>query len=655
MKLKLKMLLGIGVPLIVIFLVMGVSINMMASSALTSSKQKSMYELGAHYANEIDKIIVEDTAVVNVAAVAWGESMPEGEILKATLNHIAKLPGVASAYIGRPDGSYETSKHFPAGYDPRTRQWYKASAANPDKAVMSKPTTAASDGKTVVTLSRAIMKNGELIGVLSINIQLDAVHDVVKDVKVGQTGALVVLGPDTEYIYHPTYTLADKFKEIDGGAYKEIAEKLTSGAPVQLEADYQGEAKFYAAMPIGETGWTVLVSLPRTEANAAVTQLEFALLGICAIALVLILGITYVLLTSALTPLGVLSALMEKIAGGDLTAHVEKSGRSDEVGTLQNSCRSMLEGLRETVKSTKAAAEQVAASSEELTASASQTATAAQSAAESVCIIAEESANQSDIVDEATKKVMGVNEQMRTIAQAIDTAQCAVDSTGEATREGDEKIGFAISGVEGLAEGSAKTSAAVQKLYDGSKNIAEINEVITSIAGQTKLLALNAAIEAARAGEQGKGFAVVAEEVRKLAEESEAAAQEISDVIQKNAEEIENVFDLTKNQQNEVRENVGQVKEAGEKFHRIMALVEDLEKSIESIVAISEKVQKDCSETADFVQRINDVSHTVQRKATDVSAVSEEQAASNEEIAAASQTLANLAERLQEGVEKFRL
>ena len=319
MKLKPKMLLGIGVPLVVIFIIMGVAINMMASSALTASKQKSMYELGEHYANEIDKIVASDTAVVNATAAAWGESMPEGEALKATLTHIADLPGVASAYIGRPDGSYETSKHFPAGYDPRTRQWYKASAANPDRAVMSKPTTAASDGKTVVTLSRAIVRNGALIGVLSINIELDAAREVVKDVKVGKTGALIILGPDTEYIHHSTYTLADKFKEIDGGAYKEIAEKLTSGTPVQLEAEYQGEAKFYAGVPIGETGWTALVALPVSEANAAVTQMELALLVICVVALALILGITYVLLTSAITPLGLLSSLMEKVAAGDLT------------------------------------------------------------------------------------------------------------------------------------------------------------------------------------------------------------------------------------------------------------------------------------------------------------------------------------------------
>ena len=654
MKLKGKMLTGIGVPLLIVFVVMGFVINTMATDALSTSKQRSMSELGSRYANAIITIVESSRVAVNTTVMNWTQSMPEGAAMQDSVREIAKLDGVDSAVFGNADGSYVASSPLGAGYDPRTRAWYKEAVAQPGKLIISKPFKSVK-GDPVLSLSRAIVQNGAVRGVLCVGISLEPVGNLLKDVKVGETGSIVVLGPDTEYIYHPKYSVEDKFNEIDGGAYKDFAARLTTGKPEQIETEYQGVQKFYSAVPVGETGWTLLVALPVSEANAAAAHMSWALLAICAIALALLLGITYVLLTSVTTPIGALSGLMEKIADGDLTAHLTKSDRSDEIGTLQNSCRDMLEGLQTTVKSTKAAAEQVAASSEELTASAAQTATAAQSAAEAVCIIAEESANQSGIVNAATQKVTGVNQQMKTISEAVSTAKRAVNLTGEATQEGDEKLDLAIEGVEGLAKSAATASAAVEKLYDGSKNIAEINEVITSIAGQTKLLALNAAIEAARAGEQGKGFAVVAEEVRKLAEESEAAAKEISGVIQRNSEEIEHVFELTKNQQGEVRENVGQVKEAGEKFHRIMDLVAELETSIESIVEISEKVQADCSETTASVQKINDVSHTVQQKATDVSAVSEEQAASNEEIAAASHTLADLAERLQAGVEKFRL
>ena len=200
-----------------------------------------------------------------------------------------------------------------------------------------------------------------------------------------------------------------------------------------------------------------------------------------------------------------------------------------------------------------------------------------------------------------------------------------------------------------------KVGAAVQHLYDGSKNIAEMNELITSIAGQTKLLALNAAIEAARAGEQGKGFAVVADEVRKLAEQSEQAAQQISDVIGKNSAQIESAFSLTKEQEGAVKENVCEVQAADEKFASIAEAVKALIEEIEKLTKITGQLTKDAASTTDIVHQVGAVSHTVQQKATDVSAVSEEQAASTEEIAAASHTLAELAQKLQDGVSKFRL
>ena len=648
MKLKGKMLTGIGVPLLIVFVIMGFVINTMATDALSTSKQRSMSELGSRYANAIVTIIESARVAVNTTVMNWTQNLPEGAAMQESVREIAKIDGVDSVVFGNADGSYVASSSLGAGYDPRTRAWYKEAAAQPGKLIVSKPFKSVK-GDSVISLSRAIAQNGEVRGVLCVGISLEPVGNLLKDVKVGETGSVVVLGPDTEYIYHPKYSIEDKFNEIDGGAYKDLAAKLTTGKPEQLEADYQGGKKFYAGVPVGETGWTVLIALPRDEANAAVTHMSMLVVAICLAALALLLGITYVLLHAVTTPIGVLCSLMEKIAGGDLTTHLPASSRSDEIGALQNSCRDMMTSLQTMVKTTKEAADHVSESSEELTASSSQ------SAAEAVVVIAEESARQSTIVEDATEKVMGVNDEMKTIRSAVDKAQQAVASTGEATQEGAEKLRGAIKGVEGLADGSAKTSAAVEKLYEGSKNIAEINELITSIAGQTKLLALNAAIEAARAGEQGKGFAVVADEVRKLAEQSEQAAQEIGAVIGKNSEEIEHVFSLTKSQQDDVRENVREVKEAGEKFRRIMGLVEELEGEIESVVKISEKVQKSCAETAAAVQEINEVSHTVQQKATDVSAVSEEQAASTEEIAAASQTLAHLAEQLQQGVQKFRL
>ena len=655
MKLKPKMLLSIGVPLIVVFVVMGIIIYLLASDGLRTSRVIAMTERSGHNAAVIDGNLLGKSEVVEAVAINWADSMPQGEALQEAVSDLSKRPGVYSFYIGRPDGSYTASQQLPAGYDPRTRDWYKSAMAS-DKVEISHVYQTASDQTHVVTLSRAVRKNGELIGVIGMNVSVDEITEFLKGIKVGESGSLFVLGPDSEYIYHKKFTLEDPpLNELDGGKYKELAARFTSDEAQSFEAEFQGVEKFFRSEPIGTTGWHIVIEMPRSEAFAAVTRMSYALLIVSLAALALLGGITYYFLTGMISPIEILSETMGFIAKGDLTHKLPASDRADEIGVLQNSASGMLATLRKMVENTAKAADQVLASSETLTASSTQTANASQAAAEAVVDIAERAAEQNDIVEMANEVAHNMGEQTRDIAKVVDASTKVADETGKATREGREALQKAVAGVENLAEGAVKVGTAVQHLYDGSKNIAEINEVITNISGQTKLLALNAAIEAARAGEQGKGFAVVADEVRKLAEQSEQAAQEISTVIGKNSAQIESTFALTKSQEDEVKGNVGQVRAADEKFASIAGSVEALTEQVEKLTKITGALETDCKSTVDTVQKVSDLSHAVQQKATDVSAVSEEQAASAEEIAAASHALEDLAQELKQGVSKFRL
>ncbi|MFC2740945.1 MAG: methyl-accepting chemotaxis protein, partial [Selenomonas sp.] len=434
-----------------------------------------------------------------------------------------------------------------------------------------------------------------------------------------------------------------------------LAARFTSDEAQSFEAEFQGVDKFFRSEPIGTTGWHVVIEMPHAEAFQAAAHMSYAIFGISLAALVLLSGIVYYFLTGMISPIEILSETMGFIAKGDLTHKLAASDRADEIGVLQTSSSGMLATLRQMVENTSKAAEQVLASSEELTASSTQTANASQSAAEAVVDIAERAAEQSDIAEMANEVAHKMGEQTADIAKVVDDSTKVAETTAEATREGRAVLEKAVAGVDSLAANSVKVGEAVQSLYDGSKNIAEINEVITNIAGQTKLLALNAAIEAARAGEQGKGFAVVADEVRKLAEQSEQAAQEISAVIGKNAAQIKSAFSLTKAQDEEVKESVEEVRAADEKFESIAAAIRAMLEQVAKVGAITGTLEKDCRSTVDTVEKVSSLSHVVQQKATDVSAVSEEQAASAEEIAAASHTLAELAQQLKQGVSKFRL
>ena len=315
----------------------------------------------------------------------------------------------------------------------------------------------------------------------------------------------------------------------------------------------------------------------------------------------------------------------------------------------------MVRFLRDMVTGTARASEQVSTASNDLSSSTSTTAAASQSTAAAVINIAEQTAEQSRIVEDATAKAQETTGQMEIVAQSGDDVTAVASSTHTETQEGREMLNDLVRGVERIAAGAMQVSGAVQELYDGSKRIADINEVITNIAGQTKLLALNAAIEAARAGEQGRGFAIVAEEVRKLAEESESAAQQINGIISNNSAQIQTAFDLTKEQQAEVKKNVAQVKEAGGKFDTIAALIQSLTAEIEKIAVASQQTRTGAENAMDAIHRLHKVSHLIHQQATDVSALAEEQAAANTEIAASTGTLSTLAQELKKDVQKFKL
>ena len=655
MKLKPKMLMGIGIPLIIVFIVMGIIIYRMAGSALRDGVDVSMEERGNHYATRLDGNLREEITMMQAIVMNWSEVMPGDETIAQAIDHIAARHGVCTAAFGRPDGSYVASIPLPAGWDPRTRPWYKE-ASSSDGLHISDVYEEPNTHENVMTFSQAVYKDGALAGVLAVDISVSDMTEALQNVKVGEHGSICVLGSKGEFIYHKKFKLSDPpLSEMDGGSERELAEKLLSDKATMFEHEFDGVEKFYQTVPIPSTGWHVVVEAPHVEVFAAATHMAYAILGICLAALVLLGGITYYFLTSMIKPLEFLSTAVGLIANGDLTHKLPASDRADEIGFLQDSCSKMMTTLRKMVKDTSDAAEQVSAASEELTASANQTAHASQSAAESVVDIAERASQQHDIVEVTNEVAQNMGRQAEEIARAVASSTEVAETTSEVTREGREVLKQAVTGVDSLAANSRQVGDAVQKLYDGSKSIAEINELITSIAGQTKLLALNAAIEAARAGEQGKGFAVVADEVRKLAEQSEQAAQEISTVIGKNAAQIEDAFTLMKEQDREVRESVEEVGAADEKFASIAESIRSLIDQVGKVTEITGALEKDCKSTVERVQQVSGLSSVVQQKATDVSAVAEEQAASAEEIAAASHTLAELAQKLQEGVAKFKL
>ena len=383
----------------------------------------------------------------------------------------------------------------------------------------------------------------------------------------------------------------------------------------------------------------------QAKTTAIAAALLAALLGI---------AIGFLAARSIARPVNQLAAVAQKVAGGDLTEQV-KVDRQDEIGQLATSFNTMITQLKALIKQINTNAEQVAASSEELTASSEQSAQAANQIATSITTVANGATEQLTVANETSAVV----EQMSAGIQqmAANTNEVAEQSAqaAEKAKEGGLAAEKAVSQMAHI-ENTVNTSAAVVvKLGERSKEIGQIVDTISGIAGQTNLLALNAAIEAARAGEQGRGFAVVAEEVRKLAEQSQEAAKKIADLIGEIQGDTDRAVVAMTDGTREVKTGAEVVNTAGAAFREIVGLVSQVSGQVKEISAAVQQMASGSQQIVSAVKKIDSLSKASAGESQSVSAATEEQLASMEEIATSSQALANLAQDLQNAVAKFRI
>lgn len=383
-------------------------------------------------------------------------------------------------------------------------------------------------------------------------------------------------------------------------------------------------------------------------------QIIFLSLVISVVALAVGIALSTFLTRMIRNPIIEMLAGARKYAAGDLSQTIPVTAK-DELGELATAFNQMRQSFVAMLQNIATSAEQVAAASEQLTASADQSAQAANQVAVTITAVAQGSEQQLLSVQESSTAVQGMSANFQQVSVKAKEVTYMADQTSSSAKQGSLVVSDAIRQMTSIQENVMTSAQVVSKLGERSKEIGQIVNTIASIAGQTNLLALNAAIEAARAGEQGRGFAVVAEEVRKLAEQSEGAADQIAAMIQEVQYDTDQAVSSMDNGTREVKAGTDVVQRAGQAFHEIEALVNQVLHQLNSITAAIQQAANNTNQIVDSVQAIDQVSRNTASQTQTVAAATQEQSASMEEIASSSQTLAKMAEDLQTAVHQFKL
>lgn len=659
-----KMLFGISIPVVVIFILSGIFISLQVGKSMQAQSAQTLDSASLAAANQVDSFLTFYLAEMKSAAAsqqveaflenATGRvNLPDCKgypEIKTTLDNLQTTDeeNILAAWIADLDISQVTqSDNFTSeeGWDISTRPWYRAMEL--DHPILTEPYVDVSTGQTIISAVCGVFKSntGEPLGVMGLDIKLSQLVTIMSGYKIGTAGSVILATENGQIVYHPRNDLIQKtISEID------ISQNIKDAFTGQSVGNYEytmDQVQYSGSINrVGDSGWLVLSSIPQSEVHSARNMVSGTIASIFTIGSVVLILIIFLMAKGISRPLIQLASVSERIAEGKLDLEMDVTS-NDEIGMVAASLGNTVAQLKNYVNyidEISSVLDRIAeknlvfrleydykgefakvkdsmlkirstltSTMERITSTSDQVAYGSQSISGSSQAMAQGATEQASSVEELAATINEISHKIE---------QNAKDSAGA-----NEQALLASEELELSNHHMEELVSAMTDINESSNEISKIIKAIEDIAFQTNILALNAAVEAARAGEAGKGFAVVADEVRSLASRSSEAAKSTTQLIEGSIQAVAN----------------------GSR------LVDEAAGSLASAVSSTRSVSEMIGRISEASDRQSEAIKQVSVGVDQISGVIQTNSATAEEGAAASEELSGQAELLKELVNEFKI